>query len=207
MDYYKILGVSINSSDEEVKKAYHAKAHENHPDKGGDESKMKEINNAYYEIVNVRKSKFIVSPTHQNAPNTPISKCKTCGKDTYYSLCLDCWIKIKREEKRKRIHNIHSFMFCLNCNKSLYNRNPKTLFCDIACSKQYYKKRGKVEIEKNCTHNGNCINEEQSHRLKSIEIEKVFNLKRRERIAIFARLIGKKKAVWFDSELQKNFNK
>jgi curved DNA-binding protein CbpA len=205
MDYYKILGVSIYSSDEEIKKAYHVKAHENHPDKGGNESKMKEINNAYYEIVNSRKFNFKVNTIHQNTPNRPIHKCSTCGKDTHYSLCLDCWIKIKREEKRKRIHNIRSFMFCLNCNKSLYNRNPRTLFCDIKCSKQYYIKRGKVEIEKNCQHNGKCINKEEASRLKNIGVEKIVDLKYKERIAIFTRLIGRKKAIWFDSELQKKF--
>ncbi|MDD4409802.1 MAG: molecular chaperone DnaJ [Candidatus Pacebacteria bacterium] len=47
-DYYKILGVSKNSSPEEIKKAYRKLAHEMHPDKkGGDEEKFKEINEAY----------------------------------------------------------------------------------------------------------------------------------------------------------------
>lgn len=207
MNYYEILGVSKNSSLEEVRKAFHKKAHENHPDKGGDESKMKEINKAYYEIVNTRKLNFSVKSVHRDAPDRPISKCKDCGRDTYYSLCLECWIKLKRKEKKERIHNIRSFMFCLNCNKSLYNRNPNTLFCDIKCSKQYYIKRGKIEIEKNCTHNGKCLNKEEAYRLQKIEIEKIFNLKYKERIAIFTRLIGKTKAIWFNSELQKNFTK
>jgi len=47
-DYYKILGVDRNASDEEIKKAYRRLAHRYHPDKpGGDESKFKEINEAY----------------------------------------------------------------------------------------------------------------------------------------------------------------
>jgi len=47
-DYYKILGVSKTSSQEEIKKAYYALAHKFHPDKGGgDEAKFKEINEAY----------------------------------------------------------------------------------------------------------------------------------------------------------------
>lgn len=47
MDYYKILGVSKNASQEEIKKAFHKLAHKYHPHKGGDEKKFKEINEAY----------------------------------------------------------------------------------------------------------------------------------------------------------------
>lgn len=47
-DYYKILGVSKNATEEEVKKAYRRLAHQHHPDKpGGNEAKFKEINEAY----------------------------------------------------------------------------------------------------------------------------------------------------------------
>jgi len=46
-DYYKILGVPRDASEEEIKKAYRRLAHKYHPDKGGDEKKFKEINEAY----------------------------------------------------------------------------------------------------------------------------------------------------------------
>lgn len=47
-DYYEILGVSKNATDDEIKKAYRKLAHKYHPDKaGGDEAKFKEINAAY----------------------------------------------------------------------------------------------------------------------------------------------------------------
>lgn len=47
-NYYDILGVSKGASDEEIKKAYRKLAHQYHPDKtGGDETKFKEINEAY----------------------------------------------------------------------------------------------------------------------------------------------------------------
>lgn len=44
---YDLLGVSQNSSVDEIKKAYRKKAMQHHPDKGGDETLFKEISNAY----------------------------------------------------------------------------------------------------------------------------------------------------------------
>ena len=47
MDYYEILGVTKGATQDEIKKAFHKLAHKYHPDKGGDEKKFKEINEAY----------------------------------------------------------------------------------------------------------------------------------------------------------------
>jgi molecular chaperone DnaJ len=47
-DYYNILGVGKDATDDEIKKAYRKLAHKHHPDKsGGEEKKFKEINEAY----------------------------------------------------------------------------------------------------------------------------------------------------------------
>lgn len=47
-DYYEALGVSKDASADEIKKAFRRLAVQHHPDKeGGDESKFKEINEAY----------------------------------------------------------------------------------------------------------------------------------------------------------------
>jgi len=55
-DYYKILGVSKNASEEEIKKAFRKLAHEHHPDKkSGDEAKFKEIGEAYAVLSDKKK--------------------------------------------------------------------------------------------------------------------------------------------------------
>jgi molecular chaperone DnaJ len=46
-DYYEVLGVGKSASADEIKKAFRRAAIEHHPDKGGDEAKFKEINEAY----------------------------------------------------------------------------------------------------------------------------------------------------------------
>jgi curved DNA-binding protein CbpA len=47
MDYYSTLGVSRNASPEEIKRAYRKLAMKHHPDRGGDQSTLQRINEAY----------------------------------------------------------------------------------------------------------------------------------------------------------------
>ena len=46
-DYYEVLGVGKDASPDEIKKAFRRAATQHHPDRGGDETKFKEINEAY----------------------------------------------------------------------------------------------------------------------------------------------------------------
>lgn len=46
-DYYEVLGVGKSASADEIKKAFRKAAIEHHPDRGGDEAKFKELNEAY----------------------------------------------------------------------------------------------------------------------------------------------------------------
>lgn len=55
-DYYDILGVTKNSSADEIKKAFYKKAHQFHPDKKtGNAEKFKEANEAYQVLSNKEK--------------------------------------------------------------------------------------------------------------------------------------------------------
>ena len=54
-DYYDILGVGKSASADEIKNAFRKKAHEHHPDKGGNPEKFKELNEAYQVLGNAEK--------------------------------------------------------------------------------------------------------------------------------------------------------
>ncbi|CAM8906154.1 unnamed protein product [Rhodiola kirilowii] len=49
--YYETLGVSKSASQDDLKKAYRKAAIKNHPDKGGDPEKFKELAQAYVSLL------------------------------------------------------------------------------------------------------------------------------------------------------------
>ena len=56
MDYYKVLGVSENSSHEEIKKSFRKLSLKHHPDRGGNEGEFKKINEAYQTLGDPQKN-------------------------------------------------------------------------------------------------------------------------------------------------------
>lgn len=56
-DYYEVLGVGKAASADEIKKAFRRAAVEHHPDRGGDEAKFKELNEAYEVLKDTEKRK------------------------------------------------------------------------------------------------------------------------------------------------------
>src|SRR3989338_6909661 len=69
-DYYKILGINKNASEEEVKKAFRKLAHVHHPDKGGgNEAKFKEASEAY-SVLSDKKKRAQYDAFGQAGPST-----------------------------------------------------------------------------------------------------------------------------------------
>lgn len=67
-EFYKILGISSNASESEIRKAFRTMAREHHPDKGGSEDKFKEINKAYETLSDPEKRK-VYDRFGENAEN------------------------------------------------------------------------------------------------------------------------------------------
>lgn len=62
MDYYKRLGVNKTASPDEIKKAYKKLAMQHHPDRGGNQRKFQEINEAYDILKDPQKRKQYDNP-------------------------------------------------------------------------------------------------------------------------------------------------
>ena len=58
MDYYKILEIQRNASEQDIKKAYRKLALKYHPDKCNDDTKFKEISEAYQVLSDKEKRKI-----------------------------------------------------------------------------------------------------------------------------------------------------
>lgn len=71
-DYYAILGVPKTAKADEIKKAFRRLAHEHHPDKGGNEQRFKDVNEAYQVLGDEKKraafDRFGSAAFEQGAP-------------------------------------------------------------------------------------------------------------------------------------------
>jgi len=65
MDYYSILGVPRGASEDEIKKAYRKLAMTHHPDRGGDQAKFQQIQEAYATLGDAGKRQQYDNPQPQ----------------------------------------------------------------------------------------------------------------------------------------------
>jgi DnaJ-class molecular chaperone len=65
MDYYSILGVPKGASESDIKKAYRSLAMKHHPDRGGDQSKFQQIQEAYATLSDTGKRQQYDNPQPQ----------------------------------------------------------------------------------------------------------------------------------------------
>jgi DnaJ-class molecular chaperone len=70
-DYYSILGVSKDTSNNDIKKKYRQLARENHPDKGGDKEHFQKIQEAYETLSDPQKRQAY--DNSQSQPNVHIN--------------------------------------------------------------------------------------------------------------------------------------
>lgn len=69
MDYYSTLGLKRGASSDEIKKAYRSMAMKHHPDRGGDEKRFKEIEEAYRTLSDPEKKQMFDSGIDPNQSN------------------------------------------------------------------------------------------------------------------------------------------
>jgi curved DNA-binding protein len=70
MDYYSILGVNKNASQEDIRKAYKKQCMKHHPDRGGSEEQIKKVNEAYNTLKDPRSRAEYDNPQRQFNFNT-----------------------------------------------------------------------------------------------------------------------------------------
>ena len=56
-DYYEVLGLSNNASQDEIKKSYRKLSFKHHPDRGGEKEKFQQLNEAYSVLSDETKRK------------------------------------------------------------------------------------------------------------------------------------------------------
>ena len=80
-DYYDVLGVAEDASRAEIDRQYRREAHKHHPDRGGNEERMKALNEAYRVLKDTESrqtydlSRVVASPSQAFVPaSTPTAR-------------------------------------------------------------------------------------------------------------------------------------
>lgn len=102
MDYYTLLGVQKNAPPEEIKKAFRKLSMKHHPDRGGDETKFKQINEAYAVLSDPQKRADYDNPQPQF--NFRSNDFSGFGFDPFEAMFNGGFNRAPRRPKNKDIH-------------------------------------------------------------------------------------------------------
>ena len=133
-DYYKILGVSKNATDAEIKKAFHKLALVNHPDKGGDKEKFQKISIAY---------EVLSDPDKKNAYDNPQQFSHPFG--THFSGGFNPFEHMFSQMHMHQQSQQNVKVTSKKCNDSIFtiNLNLKDVHNDLT-------KNFKISVKKSC---------------------------------------------------------
>jgi hypothetical protein len=170
-DYYKILGIHPDSSEEEIKEAYRRKAHRYHPDKGqGDEGQFKEAHEAYEVLGNPTNRAEYDGRYKQSSNETksthPRQDTNTANSSQY-----------QKSDIRKVIE-IFAFLIGVGLIYGLFNRgqnnNPST---NLNSSAQTINSDASgasglpcLALDGNCTNNSPTTNDQPSGLGQSVQL-------------------------------------
>ena len=71
-NYFEVLGVTADSTDDEVKDAYRKLSLKHHPDRGGDKEEFERISNAYEALKDAESRKFYAETGHSKTPRSQV---------------------------------------------------------------------------------------------------------------------------------------